>query len=200
MSEDSEDVGEKLGKRVLGESVARNLLPVLGIATSAVTNYLVTRKLGDTVRRYMRYRRALHDALEHASDECHEYLDLLVEGVWFVFSADGKLTPEEVGTLAHLLQRLPAGERAAVEARFVEDELEWADRIERLPETVRDEFLHALEVAAAVDKHVGLPERKILRRAAHHLGRPFDRARIDRMIAEFEEYGVLREMKRPRRA
>ncbi|HEY6458620.1 MAG TPA: hypothetical protein VIY73_00675 [Polyangiaceae bacterium] len=192
MSTESEDIGEKLGNRVLGESVARNLLPVLGIATSAVTNFLVTRRLGHTVRRYMRYRRALHDALDHASSECHEYLDLLVEGVWFVFSADGKLTPEEVGALAHLLEKLPPAERAAVEARFVEDELEWADRLERLPERVRDEFLHALEVAAAVDKHVGLPERKILRRAAHHLGRTFDRARLDKMIAEFDEYGVLK--------
>ena len=196
MSQESEEVGEKLGNKVLGESVARNLLPVLGIATSAVTNYLVTRRLGDTVRRYMRYRRALHDALEHASAECHEYLDLLVEGVWFVFSADGKLTPEEVGALAHLLQKLPPAERAGVESRFVEDELEWADRIEKIPERARDEFLHALEVAAAVDKHVGLPERKILRRAAHHLGRPFERARLDKMIAEFEEYGVLKASKR----
>ncbi|HEY3816428.1 MAG TPA: TerB family tellurite resistance protein [Polyangiaceae bacterium] len=196
MSQESEEVGEQVGKRVLGESVARNLLPVLGIATSAVTNYLLTRKLGDTVRRYMRYRRALHDALEHASSECHECLDLLIEGVWFIFSADGKLTPEEVGALAHLLEKLPPAERARVQARFVEDELEWADRIEALPEHVRDEFLHALQVAAAVDKHVGLPERKILRRAAHHLGRPFDRERLDKMIEEFESYGVLRETKR----
>ena len=196
MSQETEEVGEKLGKRVLGESVARNLLPVLGIATSAVTNYLVTRRLGDTVRRYMRYRRALHDALEHASTQCHECLDLLIEGVWFIFSADGRLTPEEVGALAHLLEKLPPVERARVQARFVEDELEWADRLEALPESTRDEFLHALQVAAAVDKHVGLPERKILRRAAHHLGRPFDRAELEKMIAEFEEYGVLRETKR----
>jgi hypothetical protein len=196
MTEETAVVGEKVGARVLGESVARNLLPVLGIATSAVTNYLVTRKLGDTVRRYMRYRRALHDALEHASTGCHDCLDLLIEGVWFIFSADGKLTPEEVGTLAHLLQKLPPGERALVESRFVEDELEWAERIEKLPESVRDEFLHALQVAAAVDKHVGLPERKILRRAAHHLGRPFDRAQLEKMIGEFEEYGVLKQTKR----
>jgi hypothetical protein len=195
MSQESAEVGEKLGNRMLGESVARNLLPVVGIATSAVTNYLLTRKVGDTVRRYMRYRRALRDALEHASEVCRDHLPLLVEGVWFIFSADGKLSPEEVGTLAHLLEKLPPAERAMVEARFVEDELEWADRVEVLPESARDGFLHALEVAAAVDKHVGLPERKVLRRAAHHLGRSFDRERIDKMMAEFEDYGVLRETK-----
>jgi hypothetical protein len=196
MALESEEVGEQLGNRVLGESVARNLLPVIGIATSAIANYLVTRKLGDTVRRYMRYRRALHDALEHATAVSRAHLDLLVEGVWFVFSADGKLTPEEVGTLAHLLEKLPLELRAAVEARFVEDELEWADRIEVLPEAARDDFLHALEVSAAVDKHVGLPERKVLRRAAHHLGRQFDQQRLEKMMAEFEDYGVLRETRR----
>jgi hypothetical protein len=197
MSQESEEVGEKLGNRVVGESVARNLLPVVGIATSAITNYLVTRKLGDTVRRYMRYRRALHDALEHATELCKDHLDLLIEGVWFIFSADGKLSPEEAATLAHLLHKLPPEERPAVEARFVDDELEWADRIEVLPESGRDVFLHALEVAAAVDKHVGLPERKVLRRAAHHLGRSFERERVDKMIAEFEDYGVLHETRRP---
>jgi hypothetical protein len=191
MSLEGEDVGEKIGKRILGESVARNVLPVVGIVTSAVTNYLVTRKLGDTLRRYMRYQRALRDALEEEARPCLQYLDLLVEGVWFLFAADGKLTPEEIVTLAHLLDRLPPQDRAAVQARFVEDELEWADRIEVLPEPVRDHFLHALEVAAAVDKKVGLPERKILRRAAHHLGRAFDKARIDAMIERFETHGVL---------
>jgi hypothetical protein len=200
MTLESEEVGTKLGNRVLGESVARNLLPVIGIATSAVTNFLVTRKLGDTVRRYMRYRRAFHDALEHASEVCKDHLDLLIEGVWFVFSADGKLSPEEAGALAHLLGKLPAYRRAAVEARFVEDELEWAERIEALPESARDEFLHALEVAAAVDKHVGLPERKVLRRAAHHLGRPFDDHRLQKMMAEFGDFGVLRETRRTGRS
>jgi hypothetical protein len=191
MSEESGEIGEKVGARVLGESIARNVVPVIGIASSAITNYFVTRKIGDTVRRYVRYRRALHDAIEHASEVCNGYLDLLVEGVWFVFTADGKLTPEEVAMLAHLLEKLPAAERAEVESRFVEDEIGWADRIEVLPESARDEFLHALEVAAAVDKHVGLPERKILRRAAHHLGRTFVRERLDKMIEEFEAAGVL---------
>ncbi len=52
-------------------------------------------------------------------------------------------------------------------------------------------FLHALEVAAAVDKEVGVPERKILRRAARVLGREWDPARVEKMMADFEERGVL---------
>ena len=188
------EIGEKIGSRVLGESVMRNIVPVLGIFTSAVTNYLMTRRLGDTVRRYMRYQHALDAEGGYASVHCHAHLDLLIEGMWFIFSADGKLTPEETAFLGHMLKKLEPLQRRAVIARFVEDELEWTLRItSEVPEHLRDLFMHVLEVAAAVDKEVGLPERKILRRAAHALGREFSEERVRRMIAELEESGVLSE-------
>jgi uncharacterized tellurite resistance protein B-like protein len=139
----------------------------------------------------MRYQRAIRDAFAEASEACHDNMDLLIEGMWFIFAADGRLVPEETATLASLMDKLDPVARKAVEARFVEDELDWAERIESIPEETRDQFLHALEVAACVDKEVTLPERKILRRAAHHLGREFDLGHLNRMIEEFESYGVL---------
>lgn len=189
---EGEEIGEKIGSRVLGESVMRNIVPFVGIVSSAVTNYLMTRRLGDTVRRYMRYQHALDAEGSYASQHCRAQLDLVIEGLWFIFSADGKLTPEETAFLGHMLKKLDKVERRAVTARFVEDELDWTLRIKKeVPEPLRDTFLHVLEVAAAVDKEVGLPERKILRRAAHALGREFSEERVKRMIAEFEESGVL---------
>jgi len=189
---EGEEIGEKIGSRVLGESVMRNIIPVVGIFTSAVTNYLMTRRLGDTVRRYMRYQHALDAEGSYASAHCHAHLDLVIEGLWFIFSADGKLTPEETAFLGHMLKKLDKFQRRAVTARFVEDELDWTLRIKnQVPEPMRDVFLHILEVAAAVDKEVGLPERKILRRAAHALGREWTEERVKKMIAEFEETGEL---------
>ncbi len=189
---EGEEVGEKLGQRVLGESVMRNIVPVVGIFTSAVTNYLMTRRLGDTVRRYMRYQHALNAEGSYASTVCADYLDLLLEGLWFIFSADGKLSPEEAAFLAHRLKQRDPLRRRALIARFVEDELDWTLRIKtEVPEGLRDVFMHALEVAAAVDKEVSLPERKILRRAAQALGREFSQERVERMIAELEETGEL---------
>jgi hypothetical protein len=189
---EAEQIGEKIGHKVLGESVMRNIVPVLGIFSSALTNYRMTQKLGDTVRRYMRYQRALDDASNEACVACHAHLDLLIEGIWFVFTADGKLTPEEAAFLAHMLQKLDRLQRHAVLARFVEDELDWTNRIQgAVPEALRDTFLYVLEVAAAVDKEVGLPERKLLRRASLALGREFSPDRVLRMITEFEENGVL---------
>jgi hypothetical protein len=189
---EGEAVGEKLGAQVLGESVVRNIIPVLGIVTSAWTNYRMTRRLGDTVRRYMRYQHALGAESAHAAAICRHELDLVLEGIWFIFSADGKLTPEEAAFLAHMLKKLDPLRRKAVLARFVEDELDWTLRIHtEVPEHLRDTFLHTLEVAAAVDKEVSLPERKILSRAAHALGREFKRENVEKMIAELEETGVL---------
>ena len=192
---EGEKVGEQIGGRVLGESVMRNIVPVFGIVASAVTNYLMTRRLGDTARRYMRYQHALGTESAHAAEACRHQLDLLLEGLWFIFSADGKLTPEEAAFLAHMLKKLDPLRRRAVLARIVEDELDWTLRIQaEVPEHLRDTFLHVLEIAAAVDKEVGLPERKILRRAAQALGREFSQERIDKMIREFEENGVLSEV------
>ena len=188
---ESAEVGEQIGNKVLGESVVRNIVPFVGIVSSAVTNFILTQRLGNTVRRYMRYQRAMETAFDRAVRECDTHLDLLVEGVWFIFTADGNLAPEETVTLVKLLEKLDPLTSHATLARFVEDELDWAERIEQVPEQMRDAFLYALEVAACVDKEVTLPERKILRRAAHHLGREFDLARLKAMVDEFEEEGVL---------
>ncbi len=189
---EGEEVGDKIGRQVLGEGVMKNVLPFVNVFYSAIINYRRTKHLGDTIRHYMRYQRALGDAFAKATTLCADHLDLLLEGFWFIFSADGKLLPEEAAILAHLLRRLPEVERHAVMQRFVDDEYDWSRRIaDEVPEPIRDAFLHALEVAASVDKNVSLPERKILRRAARALGREFDAERIARMIAEFELTGVL---------
>lgn len=188
---ESHEVGESIGSRLVGESVMRNLVPFAGIAVSSISNWRMTRRVGDTVRRFYRYQRALNDAFEEAAHVCAAHMDLLVEGFWYIFTADGNLNDEEAAVLASLLDRLDPVMRAAVTQRFGEDEGEWADRIEAVPEGMRDAFMHALEVAAAVDKEVTLPERKVLRRAAKHLEREFDQRRIDQLIREFGEVGVM---------
>ena len=189
---ESEDVGERIGRALLGESVMRNVLPVVGIFTSAITNYRVTRRLGDTVRRYLRYQRAMADAIAHAELTCERSKLLLIEGMWFIFTADGVLSPEEAGCLSHLLSDLPPGERALLRDRFTDDEIDWMGRVkEQVPEDMRDAFLYALEVAASLDKEVSLPERKILKRIAMMFKRPFDPERLTRMIEQLEEKGFL---------
>jgi len=189
---EGEDVGEKIGHALLGESLMRNVVPVLGIFTSAITNYVVTRRLGDTVRRYLRYQRAMTDAIRDAELTCAKSSLLLIEGMWFIFTADGVLAPEEAGCLVHLLSDLSPEDRAAVRERFTDDEIDWMGRVkEQVPEDQRDAFLYALEVAACLDKEITLPERKILKRVSILFHRPFEPERLKRMIDELEDKGVL---------
>lgn len=189
---EASDIGESLSERLLGESVIKNIVPVISIAASSVTNYRRTRQLGDTARRYFRYRRAISDALDRARALCEEQLDLLIEGLWFLFIADGRLVPEETTILLGLLGKLDPERRAAVKEHFVVDESGWLERLGEIPPEVREPFFNALEVAAAVDKAVSLPEQKILSQAARRLGRTLDMNRVERMIQEFEDVGVLR--------
>jgi hypothetical protein len=187
-----DDVASKIGSKLLGESVLRNIVPCAAIATSSIANWTMTRRLGDTVQRSMLYHRAFRDALSDAERRCAAHQGLLAEGQWFLFTADGRLSPEETLTLASLLHTFASEERAAVLARFVEDDYDWLQRLGQLPENERDDFLHALEVAAAVDEVVSLSERRILRAAARNLGRTYDDARIGRMVEQFEQVGVLK--------
>jgi hypothetical protein len=152
----------------------------------------MTRRVGDTVRRAMRYHRAFRNEMLDVGPRCAAHYGLLADGLWFLFIADGRLSPEETGVLAFLVRRLSAEERAEVTARFIEDDYDWLQRLGQLPESERDDFCHALEVAATVDKVVSLPERNILRNAARALGREYDEARITRMVKQFDDVGVLK--------
>jgi hypothetical protein len=191
MLQPDEDIGSSIGSKLLGESVIRNIVPVVAPVTSSVSSWKMTRKLGDTVSSYMRYHRAFRSEMLAVGYRCEAHFGLLAEGLWFLFSADGRLSPEETGVLAYLVRLLPADERATVMARFVEEEHDWLERLAALPENERDDFFHALEVAATVDEVVSHPERRILRGAARVLGRPYDDARIERMVKDFRDVGVL---------
>jgi hypothetical protein len=191
---EKEEVAGEIGDHILGESVLRNVLPVVGIAASAITNYKKTKRIGDTARRYFRYQRALEDALAGAARGCLGNIELLVEGMWFVFISDGQLAHEETACLASLVQRLSPEARERVISRFVEDEYDWLQRVEaEVLGDARESFYHALEVAAAVDKKIGLPERRLLRSAARRLGVAFDADRLVRMVMQLEETGFLAE-------
>jgi hypothetical protein len=108
-----------------------------------------------------------------------------------MFVADGRLEPEEATILSRLMRRVDPLARTALESRFVEDESDWLVRLAALPDDMRPAFSYALSVGAAVDKHVSLPEQRILARAARALGQPLDMRRVEQMVKDLEEVGVL---------
>ena len=90
------------------------------------------------------------------------------------------------------MKKLPHGTHERVISRFVEDEYDWLERLAvEVKGDARRPFLSALEVAAAVDKVVGLPERRLLQSAARRLEIEYDPHRAETMMSELEATGLL---------
>ncbi len=178
------DMGKRLGGRLVGDSLKRNAIPFMGIVTSATSSYRRTRALGATVHRYVRLHQALREALVARIAELGPAAPLLVEGAWFMLTADGHLAPAETAVLAWLVERFPPEARDALTARFVEDETSFHARLAAAPVEARAALLRAFEVASAVDGAPNLPERRVLRNAARALGLDVDVGRVERLARE----------------
>ncbi|MDF2692955.1 MAG: hypothetical protein K0S65_1338 [Labilithrix sp.] len=182
MESETKEPSDVISNEILVESVLRNVLPVFGIGASAWRNWKLTLHVGETVHRYVRFRRNRREAFAaHESAWC-AYLELIIESFWHVFTADGRISDEEVAILANYVERLPADGRARVLERFIDDEAGWLERLAAVPEADRDVVMHAMEHAATADMRVLPPERKLLERAARQLGCELDMDHVRAMI------------------
>ncbi|MDI1484536.1 hypothetical protein [Polyangium sp. y55x31] len=185
---DVEGAAQGLAARLFGQSLVRGLVPFVGIVASSVTNYRATRKLGRTVLRYVRYRAAFDRVL--SDERLVPAKDRLFEGLWFLFAADGRLLPEETALLFTFLRGCEAESSVGLDERLA-DPIGWYMRLGEVPAPARAPFYHALEIGAAVDARASIRERKLLAHAAEALGVRFDEARLEKMIHEMHERGML---------
>lgn len=177
---------------ILCESILRNIVPVVGIGLSAWRNWQLSRQVGESVHRYVRFRRNRREVFAEHEPSWQRYLELIVESFWFVFTADGNISDEEIALLANYLERLPAEAQARLLERFVQDEEGWLGRLAAVPQGDRDLVMHAIEHAATVDLRVLRPEEQVLRRAARALERTFDLQRVREMIHRLDGAGTPR--------
>jgi hypothetical protein len=182
-----------VGLKMLGESIIRNAVPFVGIVVSTLANWQQARHVGQTVRSYVRLRRALDDAIAAAEKDWSEVLDVLIEGIWFVFIAKGRLAPEEVAILARLVrhQGATASRSQSLTARLVQDESDWLRRLDAVPKDARVSVLHVLEVAACADQAVPPAEEAVLERAARALHGSLDHNRLEGMLRQFNATEAL---------
>jgi hypothetical protein len=166
----SEEVSSAIGSMIGAETLARNVVPVLSLATSAITSYRVMRRIGEASLRYARARRALEDAFAKVERAAAGARDSLIEGVWFVLTSDGRLDEHEAAILAHLVRCRPADVQGQLLDRMRYDEADCLGRLDRIPKPARSAFLRALETAAALDVEITPPERELLASAARRLG------------------------------
>ncbi|MFI5301234.1 MAG: hypothetical protein ACHREM_24385 [Polyangiales bacterium] len=170
-------IAGSVGKKLLEESVLKNVIPFVGIAISAPWNYYATQQLGNAVRKYVRYRRAL----EQSCKELHFPGDptLLIEGAWLLITADGAAKHEELLAIALLVDAMPEGHHPALDKALNDDEDEWLERLHAVPEEHKGSLLEAFYLLASVDRKLQPSERRFLRRVGKALHREVDYARIE---------------------
>jgi uncharacterized tellurite resistance protein B-like protein len=154
---------------MVGETLLRNIVPFADVLFSSIGNWRLTHEVGRYVQGYVSRRLELDAAIDAVNKHSSDCVDLALEGMWFIFIADGRLTGIETALVAHLLRRQDARD---ITPRFVSDEADWLERVRKMPEVpeLRGAFLHALQVMAAVDGSVAGPEGAVLRSAARALG------------------------------
>lgn len=184
------DLGKDLGAKLLGESVVRNFIPFVSVVTSSMANWRRTRHVGESVRLYVRLRRALEDAHAAVRREAPEAEGLLLESTWFLFISDGRLREEESAVLTHKLARLPQARRREVVGRFVEDSSAWLARLRSAPARAREVLMWSLNQLSAADLAAPPSERDLLRRASEALRVPMDSGHLDTLVHRYRVEGV----------
>ena len=183
------EIASRIGKKLIEESVLRNIIPIVGIAISARWNYVATRKLGATVKKYVRYRRALEQSVAKLKLKTVTDPGVLVEGAWLLATVDGEAGHEEVLALALIMDKIPADKRKAIERdkTLGDDEEEWFDSVAKLPKNMQDPLLDTLYMIAATDKELAASERRFLRRVGKAMSREIDFTRITKICRHLAE-------------
>ncbi len=181
------EVATRIGRKLIEDSVMKNVVPFVGVAISARWNYVATRLLGAKANRYLRYRGAIRRAFARVA--CGPSVDpmLLIEGAWLIATSDGEPTHEEVMAIALLAEALGRGEKLDVSAARMDDEDEWLDRLARTPAESHASILDTLYLVAATDRELQSAERRILRRVGKALGRAIDYERVEQICRHFAD-------------
>jgi tellurite resistance protein len=175
------DVARRIGRKLLEDSVVKNIVPVLGVGIAARWNYVATRKVAAAARKYIRYRCALQHALAKLDLSAVADPAVLVEGAWLIATVDGDAEHEEVMAVAAIVDSLPEDARKSLELdrTLGDDEEHWFEQLGRVPASTHGRLLDVLYLVAATDRELQASERRFLRRVGKALGREIDFARIE---------------------
>jgi hypothetical protein len=185
-TEKSGGLDKLVAAQLVDETLLRNIIPYADVLISSYRNWTLTHDLGHFVRRYAARRLILEKAVAELKRHSPESVGLLLEGIWFIFIADGRLTDIETALLADLVGAHP--DPRVLTARFIEDETEFLARLPHmdLRGEVRECFLRALEIAAAVDVAMSDKEFATLSRIGTAISLAPDEQAIAKMSQRFE--------------
>ena len=190
-------IGTRMGRKLLEDSVVKNIIPLAGVVISARWNFVATRKVAAATK-YIRYRRALTRSLSHLKLAGVTDPKVVIGGAWLLATVDGEASHEEVLALALMVDALPAEQRAALrlDEALGEDEEAWFEALVHVPAEMHDAILDVLYLVAACDKQVQQPEKRFLRRVGKALGRAIDDERIADICRHLQDGEELEDVAR----
>jgi hypothetical protein len=183
------DIGTRIGRKLLEDSVLKNIVPIVGLAISARWNYVATQKVAATAKKYIRYRRALRQTLAHLRLENVSDPAVLIEGAWLLATVDGEAGHEEVMAIALIMDGLTQEQRKAVvlDRTLGDDDERWFEELARVPPEMHDALLDVLYLVAATDKELQPSEKRFLKRVGKAIGREVELPRVERICSHLED-------------
>ena len=183
------EIAHRIGKKLLEDAVVRNVLPIVGIGVSARWNYIGTQRLGATVKKYVRYRRALEQSCRKLKFDTVTDPSVLVEGAWLLATVDGEAGHEEVLAIAFIMDSLPAEKRKAIELdkTLGDNEEDWFGDLAKLPKEMHAPLLDTLCMIAATDRELQQSERRFLKRVGRALGTEIEFSRVEKICNHLSE-------------
>jgi hypothetical protein len=177
------EIAARIGRKLLEDSLMRNVLPIVGVGISARWNYVATLRFAGKVKKHMRCRRALQAAIGQLRLGAVTDPTMLVEGAWLLATVDGEAGHEEMLALSAIMDLLsPEQQRALSSDRaFAASEQEWLGALATIDKQMQPALLDTLYLVAAADHELSVPERRFLERAAAGLGRAVDLARVEQL-------------------
>jgi hypothetical protein len=163
-------LGKLIASNLVGEMLLKNAVPFLDMVFSSFRNWQLTEHVGEFVQGYARRRVKLDVAVQAVARRNQECVELVLEGIWFIFITDGRLTGIETALLAHMMRGLGASEDLT--AHFVSDEAGWLERLGAFAGAERDLrtlILNALQVATEIEGPRTQAKVAIVQRAAKTL-------------------------------
>ena len=183
-----DDFASRVGNALLEQAVARNAIPVVGMAVSAVWNQIVLRRFARHVHTAIRRRLGIVRACRGVQLGDLGVTRFILDGAYLISTADGAIKHQEALALATLIDSLSLPDRIAVqEASFTDDEEGWFERLTELDPSLHSSLIRVLVLVASATGELRTAEQRFLRRLARALGRELDFAAIDRFVAEVRE-------------
>jgi hypothetical protein len=181
------EVAKRIGRKLLEESVVRNVLPIVGVPISARWNYVATKRFAGVARKYARYRRALRHACVKLAVANVDDPGLLLQGAWLMATVDGDAGHEELLALALILESLHLHASDARLEESGDDEEAWFDRLADAPAKIHDALLDVLYLVSATDRELQSSEKRFLLRVGKVIRRPIDLERIELFCAHLND-------------